>query len=433
MRPLNKTHFAVVDVETTGFAATRTDRIIEIAILRVSADGSILDEFVSLVNPGRDLGPTGIHGITGRDVLDAPRFCDVVGDVVSRMEEAVVVGHNVRFDSSFVEAECSRAGHMLPEFPVLCTLGLAGELDIPISNRQLVSCCAHFGIRIDGVHSAHSDAVATAQLLAACLKLAAEAGLRTIEDLGCHQLFPPTWPKLPKSGRCLRRGDAQILRASDPNYLSRLVTRLMGIARPSSQDGTSKDIVRYLAMLDRVLEDRLVTESEAEELSAVAREWGLSGEQVCVAHRVFLGELARAALADGVVTESERRDLLEVTRLLGFDNPTLEAVLNEARSSAPNDDGCAGARTRNDLEGKSVCFTGTLMCTLDGQAITRDAAQELATKAGLKVAASVTKALDILVVADPNSLSSKAQKARKYGTRIIAEAVFWRSIGVNVD
>jgi len=37
------------------------------------------------------------------------------------------------------------------------------------------------------------------------------------------------------------------------------------------------------------------------------------------------------------------------------------------------------------------------------------------------------------VVADPDSLSGKARKARAYGTRIIAEATFWRMIGIEID
>jgi DNA polymerase-3 subunit epsilon len=46
---------------------------------------------------------------------------------------------------------------------------------------------------------------------------------------------------------------------------------------------------------------------------------------------------------------------------------------------------------------------------------------------------SVTKELDLLVVADPNTQSGKAKKARKYGTRIVHEPVFWRSLGIAVD
>jgi DNA polymerase III subunit epsilon len=43
---------------------------------------------------------------------------------------------------------------------------------------------------------------------------------------------------------------------------------------------------------------------------------------------------------------------------------------------------------------------------------------------GLIAKRSVSKKLDILVVADPNTLSGKAKKARDYNTRIIAENVF---------
>jgi DNA polymerase-3 subunit epsilon len=45
----------------------------------------------------------------------------------------------------------------------------------------------------------------------------------------------------------------------------------------------------------------------------------------------------------------------------------------------------------------------------------------------------VTKALDYLVCADPDSMSGKAKKARQYGIRILAEPVFWRMVGVSVD
>ena len=57
----------------------------------------------------------------------------------------------------------------------------------------------------------------------------------------------------------------------------------------------------------------------------------------------------------------------------------------------------------------------------------------MAAAAGLIVASRVTKTLDLLVVADPDSLSSKARKARQYGTRIMAEAVFWQAIRISVE
>ncbi|MEI6503461.1 MAG: exonuclease domain-containing protein, partial [Armatimonadota bacterium] len=77
MQPCHEYEVAVVDVETTGFAAQHTDRIVEIAIVRLSSGGDTLDEFETLVNPQRDVGPTHIHGISAHDVLDAPTFAEI--------------------------------------------------------------------------------------------------------------------------------------------------------------------------------------------------------------------------------------------------------------------------------------------------------------------------------------------------------------------
>src|SRR3990170_8268659 len=73
----NAVEFAVVDVETTGLYPGGHDRILEISIVRTRWTGEVLDEYVTLVNPQRDVGPTSIHGITARDVVSAPPFEEV--------------------------------------------------------------------------------------------------------------------------------------------------------------------------------------------------------------------------------------------------------------------------------------------------------------------------------------------------------------------
>ena len=67
-------------------------------------------------------------------------------------------------------------------------------------------------------------------------------------------------------------------------------------------------VTEYLGLLDKVLEDRLVTEVEADGLYDFAKTYGLNGEQVVAAHRHYLEALAQAAWDDGIVTDSERRD-----------------------------------------------------------------------------------------------------------------------------
>jgi len=57
----------------------------------------------------------------------------------------------------------------------------------------------------------------------------------------------------------------------------------------------------------------------------------------------------------------------------------------------------------------------------------------LASAAGLCVQPCVTRKLDLLVVADANSQSGKATKARGYGIRVVAEVAFWKALHVKLD
>lgn len=69
------------------------------------------------------------------------------------------------------------------------------------------------------------------------------------------------------------------------------------------------------------------------------------------------------------------------------------------------------------LSGKAFCFTGAL-------ARPRKEYEAMVLRHGGEVLSGVTKELDYLVMADPSSGSSKAEKARKYGTQCIDEATF---------
>jgi len=148
-----------------------------------------------------------------------------------------------------------------------------------------------------------------------------------------------------------------------------------------------------------------------------------------------LDRLAIAAIADGIVTDAERRDLKTVARLLGLEKPGLDDVLNEAAAKVAKIQ-APSLSTQGDgkeLAGKRVCFTGEMQCRHCGVVISRERAEELAAKSGLEVVDSVTKKLDMLVVADPHTQSGKAKKARQYGIRVMHEPVFWNAIGVSVE
>jgi DNA ligase (NAD+) len=74
------------------------------------------------------------------------------------------------------------------------------------------------------------------------------------------------------------------------------------------------------------------------------------------------------------------------------------------------------------LAGKTFCFTGALSKP-------RKEYEDMVEKNGGRVLNGVTKELNYLVMADPGSGSSKAEKARKYGTKCIDEAEFLSIVG----
>jgi TerB-C domain/Tellurite resistance protein TerB/BRCA1 C Terminus (BRCT) domain len=104
--------------------------------------------------------------------------------------------------------------------------------------------------------------------------------------------------------------------------------------------------------------------------------------------------------------------------------------IDQPRAPVPVNGG--GAARATGLAGQTVCFTGALTCHHDGELMTRQKATDLATDAGLTVLPRVTKKLDLLVMADPDSMSGKAKQAREYGVRLIAETAFWEMIGIEV-
>ena len=166
--------FAVVDFETTGLRPGR-DQIVEIAVVSVDEFGAVVDEWSTLVKPLVPMDGAGVHGLFTADVMDAPTFRDVAGDLLGRLNSMVPVAHNARFDSAFLEAEFERLGLTIP-CEWLCTLELAGRLDFSWG-RSLRACCANLGVPHDNGHSALVDAQATTRLLAFLAAVAYERGL----------------------------------------------------------------------------------------------------------------------------------------------------------------------------------------------------------------------------------------------------------------
>ncbi|WP_341742978.1 3'-5' exonuclease family protein [Azonexus hydrophilus] len=151
------TALAFVDLETTGATAT-SDRITEIGIVEVDADGTVR-EWQQLVNPGTHISPfiENLTGISNAMVATAPPFAEVAEDVLRRLKGRLFIAHNARFDYGFLKNEFKRSGI---EFraPVLCTVKLSRALYPEFKRHSLDSLIERHGLIANGRHRALADA-----------------------------------------------------------------------------------------------------------------------------------------------------------------------------------------------------------------------------------------------------------------------------------
>ena len=397
--------YAVVDVETTGFSPAKHDRIIEIAVVQLSERGEVTNEWCTLVDPQRDPGPQRVHGIKASDLIGAPTFADIAGEVATLLQGRLLTAHNAQFDTLFLKAEFTRAGFSVPidRGHALCTMRLAGNY-LPAASRSLVACCAAAGIPLGQAHSALADAVAAAGLLQ--VYLAHQAPPVPWLSLA-NYATSVRWPTLGHSGRALipkQRGSSD--REPDGKWISRLVAVLPRVKEPPEADA-------YLDVLDRALLDRELSQTEKADLITLAEELGLDRPDILALHRDYLDALAVAAWADGVITPEERADMRAVAALLGLDADAVEQSLEAtALTESPH-----AARPQFALEvGDRIVFTGEMVRS-------RDEWIRVIEAAGLETGA-VTKNTKLLVAADTDSRSSKAKKARAYGVPTVGETAF---------
>lgn len=102
---------AIFDLETTGTNIT-SDRIVEIAIIKVQPDGTE-ENYCKRVNPEMPIPAvvSEIHGIYDKDIQDAPTFKELAIEIVAFIGDADLAGYNSnKFDIPVLAEELMRAG-----------------------------------------------------------------------------------------------------------------------------------------------------------------------------------------------------------------------------------------------------------------------------------------------------------------------------------
>ncbi|MEZ5378960.1 MAG: DEDD exonuclease domain-containing protein [Acidimicrobiales bacterium] len=277
--PLADVTFCVLDLETTG-GSPETCGITEIGAVKVRG-GEVLGTFQTLVNPGCTIPPNVavLTGLTDAIVHRAPPVDAVLPTFLEFIGGAVIVGHNVRFDHSFLQHAIYRYGGPLLGNQRLDTLALARRLladEVP--KFALGELATRLRLPHQPTHRALDDAWATVDLLHLLIERASSWGVTGLDDLVNLPTIAghPQWrklsltSKLPRkpgvyrfldaNGRVLYVGKATDLRARVRSYFSsdqrRKVAQLLRETADIAVDVTESTLEAEILELRAILAEQ---------------------------------------------------------------------------------------------------------------------------------------------------------------------------------
>ena len=258
--PLSEVTFVVLDLETTGGSPVSCE-ITEVGAVKFRG-GELLGTLQTLVNPGLPIPPeiTYLTGITEAMVGPAPTIDAVLPSLVSFVGNAVIVGHNVRFDLSFLGAAMDRYGW--PRFTnvVVDTCALARRLirdEVP--NCRLSTLASHLRSGHAPTHRALDDAWATAEVLHALLERAGAIGVLGLDDLVALPTIAghPQLAKLKLAARLPRAPGVYLFRDPGGNvlYVGKAIDLRRRVRSYFSSDDRRKvgALLREVATIDHIV------------------------------------------------------------------------------------------------------------------------------------------------------------------------------------
>lgn len=290
--------WAIVDVETTGLNPGH-DRVIEVSVVHLDQEEPKL-VFDTLVFPDRAVDLT-VHGLTSRELEDAPRFFDIAALLLEAIAGRVMVAHNAEFDLRFLSLEFHhvQVGQFRP--PYLCTMALHRALEVEPAEKSLRRICSGLGVPLEA-HTASGDALALGRLMQHYRMLMKRRGLRNFHHL--KSLMNATccgsWEVLPIPG--------------PPPHLPRGCSLKSRCQLDQLEKEEPK--VDYSCAVLQAVSDYELSEAEYRYLMVLREEQCLTDEQIRAAHSAVLTWFLSQAAADGWVDSVESERLRKVHDIL---------------------------------------------------------------------------------------------------------------------
>lgn len=157
--------YTAIDFET---ASSFRGSPCSVGLVRVRG-GRIVDTRHWLIRPPEgadhfDSWNMSIHGITAEKVAGAPRWRDILPELVEFIGDDVVIAHNASFDAGVVRYACEIDSLDYPGWQFLCTLVMSRKM-LTLPSYCLPYVAEYLGLQFTDHHDALADARAVVDIV----------------------------------------------------------------------------------------------------------------------------------------------------------------------------------------------------------------------------------------------------------------------------
>ena len=344
-------NYTVFDVET---ANSQRDSICAIGIIRYENNQVIYQKEI-LINPETEFNyfNTRIHGITEKDVVNAPTFPEVWREISTYFTDTILVAHNAKsMDLCALYRTFERYNLPLVSNKYICTMELAKKIfknDDSVQRYRLDTLSKKYGIELVHHHNALDDTKACFEIL---------------------RKFETEYPEEIKPELYLYEN------AEKSNFCGKFIEEMY-----SEKTRTMQKLQQIVI---EIIADNNISDEEICEL----KEWLEKHEELKGYYpfdKIF--EVVEDVMLDGFMDANEKQMLLNI--LDAFINPQTE-------------------NTEINFDGKTVCLSGEFYYCSKKQV------EDFLVEKGAVIAKSVTGKLDVLILGEAGSA---AWKYGNYGSK----------------
>lgn len=390
-----------------------------------------------------------IHGICGETIKNALDFPKVWSNIEKYFTNSIIIGHNVASaDLDALIKSLTRYNIDIPELYYVDTLEIAREV-IPsyaVNNYKMSTLCDFFGITIDNEHNAFDDACANSDLLKALMKnysLKLDGFVRRYYTHNTKAFVSFV------SNPIVRKSISEFYGTVTGIVIDKKVKHkeydyIVQWKENHKQFDFNPNIHSILCVLDKVIEDSIITAEEMELIRSTVKNYldDLNCSQITLATQVLAGIL-KGISCDKEITQAEcvklREWLYDNNYLRGhfpFDKimSTLDNVLSddivtqeetnymlsqldELLNPVENLKGVI-----YDVKDKHICLSGNFAY---GQ---KSAVEQYISQRGGIVEDAVKKSTEYLIV---GTLECDSYSNGKYGTKV-KKAIEYNQKGCNI-